>query len=306
MKRYVISRLLMTIPTVLGVSILVFSMMHLIPGDPVTYMVRNAPNIDVELVRERLGLNLPVHVQYWRFISRAVRGDLGMCIFIKRPVSKMIMMELPYTIHLATLGWLVTVLSGLVLGILAALTSGTWLDTVVTAIAVAGMCLPGFWLAMILIWVFCVRLGWFPIFGEESLQVLVLPVIVIGFGGSAMISRVTRSGLLETLGQDYIRTARAKGLAERAVVIKHALKNALMPVVTIAGLDLAGLLGGTVLIETVFGRRGIGNLALRAILQRDYPLAQGVVLLVAVVYVGANLIMDFVYAYIDPRIRYEQ
>jgi peptide/nickel transport system permease protein len=305
MRRYVISRLLMSIPTMLGVSILVFSMMHLIPGDPVSYMVRNAPNIDVELMRQRLGLNLPVHVQYWRFLTRAVRGDLGMSIFIKRPVLQMIMMELPYTIRLASLGWMVTVTSGLVFGILAALTAGSWLDTGITAIAVAGMCLPGFWLAMILIWVFCVRLGWFPIFGEESVKVLVLPVIVIGFGGSAMISRVTRSGLLEALGQDYIRTARAKGLAERAVIIKHALKNALMPVVTIAGLDLAGLLGGTVLVETVFGRRGIGNLALRAILQRDYPLAQGLVLFVAVVYVGANVIIDFVYAYIDPRIRYE-
>ncbi len=305
MKQYIISRLLVSIPTIFGVSILVFSMMHLIPGDPVLQMARNAPNINVEIVRKQLGLDLPIYVQYWRFISKAVQGDLGMSLFIDRPVLEMIKTELPYTVRLAVLGELITVLSGLILGILAALTAGSWLDTIITALAVAGMCLPGFWVAMMLIWIFCVNLGWLPLFGPESLKVLILPALVIGFGGSAMISRVTRSGLLEALEQDYIRTARAKGLPERLVLIRHALKNALMPVITIAGLDFAGLLGGVVLIETVFGRLGIGNLTLRAILQRDYPLAQGLILFVAVVYVGANLIIDLTYAYIDPRIRYK-
>jgi peptide/nickel transport system permease protein len=306
MRRYIISRLLMVIPTVLGVSILVFSMMHLIPGDPVLAMLKTSPMLDKEAMRERLGLHLPVHVQYWNYISRAVRGDLGNAILMKRPIMQLIMENLPYTIRLAVVSWVIAHLSGTVLGIWSALTAGTWLDSVFTALAVAGRCLPGYWLAMMLIYVFAIRLDWLPIFArEESWKVLVMPAVVLGFSGSAITSRITRSGLLEVLGQDYIRTARAKGVGERAVVYKHALRNALMPVVTVAGLDLAGLMGGTVLIEQVFGRQGIGQLAYHAIMDRDYPTAQGVLLLVSLIYVVANVIMDLTYAYIDPRIRYQ-
>jgi ABC-type dipeptide/oligopeptide/nickel transport system permease component len=225
---------------------------------------------------------------------------------MKRPITQLIMENLPYTIRLAVVSWVIAHLSGILLGIWSALTVGTWLDTLFTALAVAGRCLPGYWLAMLLIYVFAIRLDWLPIFAQqESWKVLVMPAVVLGFSGSAITSRTTRSGLLEVLGQDYVRTARAKGVGERAVVYKHALRNALMPVVTVAGLDLAGLLGGTVLIEQVFGRQGIGQLAYHAIMDRDYPTAQGVLLFVSLFYVATNVIMDLTYAYIDPRIRYE-
>jgi len=306
MKRYIISRLLLTLPTLLGISILVFSMLHLIPGDPAIMMMRHSTTkIDLELVRERMGLHLPLHVQYWRFLSKALRGDLGRSLLMHREVTSMIMDELPYTVRLAGLGGLFIILIGLFFGITSALTANSWFDSMFMAMAVSGMSIPDFWLSMLLIMLLSVKLGWLPIFGPESLKVMIMPAFVLGFRGSAIISRMTRSGLLEVLSEDYIRTARAKGLAERMVIIRHALKNALIPVVTMLGLYLGGLLGGTVIVETVFARRGIGYLAVQGILARDYPLAQGTVLFVAVVFVLANLIVDCVYAYVDPRIRYE-
>jgi peptide/nickel transport system permease protein len=307
MKRYVISRLLMTIPTLLGISILVFSMLHLIPGDPVVAMFHtSSAHIDFDLIREQLGLNDPLYVQYWRFLSGALRGDLGQAIFMHRPVTTLIMQQLPYTVRLAALATVFYISSGLFFGVVSALRVNSWLDNVLMAIAVSGLSIPDFWLALMLILVFCVKLGWLPVFrSDDSLKVLVLPAFVLGFRSSALISRMTRSGLLEVLGQDYIRTARAKGLAEQVVIIRHALKNALIPVITMMGLQLGGLLGGAVVVETVFARHGLGHLAVVAILQRDYPLAQGTVLFVAALYVLVNLIVDLAYAYLDPRIRYD-
>ena len=307
MRRYVISRLLMTIPTLLGISILVFSMLHLIPGDPVVAMFHtSSAYIDFDLIREQLGLNDPLYVQYWRFLSGALRGDLGQAIFMHRPVTTLIMQQLPYTVRLAALAAVFYISSGLFFGVVSALRVNSWLDNVLMAIAVSGLSIPDFWLALMLILVFSVKLGWLPVFrSDDSLKVLVLPAFVLGFRSSALISRMTRSGLLEVLGQDYIRTARAKGLAEQVVVIRHALKNALIPVITMMGLQLGGLLGGAVVVETVFARHGLGHLAVVAILQRDYPLAQGTVLFVATLYVLVNLIVDLAYAYLDPRIRYD-
>lgn len=307
MKRFVISRLLLGLTTVLGVSVLVFSMLHLVPGDPVTVLQRHygSGEIDPEVIRERLGLNDPLPVQYWRFLSGAVRGDLGKAIFIKLPVTTVILQELPYTIRLAAAGWVLIVVFGLVFGISSALTVGTWLDSAISALVVSGLSIPSFWLAMLFIMLFSVKLDWLPIFGDESLKVLIMPAFVLGFRSSALVSRMTRSGLLEVLGEDYIRTARAKGLRERVVIVRHALKNALIPVVTLLGLEVGYLLGGAVVVEVVFARRGIGNVAMRAILSRDYPLAQGMVLFVAVAFVLVNIVTDLVYGYIDPRIRYE-
>jgi ABC-type dipeptide/oligopeptide/nickel transport system permease component len=213
--------------------------------------------------------------------------------------------ELPYTLRLAGLGMAFIIVLGLFFGTVSALNVNSWLDSALMAIAVSGLSIPDFFLAMLLILLFSVKLGWFPIVGPESLKILVLPAFVIGFRASALISRMTRSGLLEVLGEDYIRTARAKGLSEQVVVIRHALKNTLIPVVTMLGLQFGGLLGGAVIVETVFARRGIGYLAVKAIEQRDYPMAQGTVLFVAVFYVLLNVIVDFIYAYIDPRIRYD-
>lgn len=308
MKRYALSRLLLTIPTLLGVSLLVFGMLHLIPGDPVIMMLRTSgggAGIDVEVVRERLGLNDPLPVQYWRFLSKAVRGDLGQAIHIRRPVIRLIVDELPFTLRLAMAAMVFIIVFGLFFGILSALCVNSWLDSVIMFVAVSGQSIANFWLALLLILVFSVKLGWFPIFGEESFEVLLMPAFALGFRSSAIITRMTRSGLLEVLGQDYIRTAQSKGLPGHAVVIGHALKNALIPVVTVLGLLFGRLLGGAVIVETVFARRGLGALTMRAILERDYPLAQGTVMFVATVFVLVNLMVDFLYAFIDPRISYD-
>lgn len=271
-------------------------------------MARNAgAGADLEVIRHRLGLDLPLHVQYWNFLSKAVQGDLGQAFIIDRPVTAIILDELPFTLRLAFVALVFILIIGLPLGILSALKVNTWIDTASMTIAVAGVAMPDFWLAIVFILIFAVKLDWFPIFAQsDSLRVLLLPGFVLGFRSSAIIARITRSALLEVLGEDYIRTARMKGLIERIVVMRHALKNALIPVVTILGLHFAGLLAGSIVVEHVFARRGIGSLALDAILQRDYPLAQGTVLFVATVFVLMNVFVDFLYGYLDPRIRFDQ
>jgi ABC-type dipeptide/oligopeptide/nickel transport system permease component len=306
MKRYVIRRLLLILPTLLGVSIAIFSMLHLIPGDPVYSLVKDSKAaVDIDEIRHQLGLDLPLYIQYWRFLSKAIHGDLGQAIFIQRSVTKVILENLPYTLRLVVLGTVLELVFGLFFGIVAALNVDSWIDSAITAVAVSGLAIPEFWLALLVILVFCVKLDWFPIFGPESLTILLLPAFVIGFRGGGVLSRMVRSTLLEVLNQDYIRTARAKGLTEGVVIIRHALKNALIPVVTLIGLRFGGKLGGTMVVEVIFARRGIGDLAVNAILQRDYPLAQGTVLFVSVAYVLINLIVDLVYGYLDPRIRYD-
>jgi ABC-type dipeptide/oligopeptide/nickel transport system permease component len=306
MKRYVIRRLLLILPTLLGVSIAIFSMLHLIPGDPVYSLVKDSKAaVDIDEIRHQLGLDLPLYIQYWRFLSKAIHGDLGQAIFIQRSVTKVILENLPYTLRLVVLGTVLELVFGLFFGIVAALNVDSWIDSAITAVAVSGLAIPEFWLALLVILVFRVKLDWFPIFGPESPTILLLPAFVIGFRGGGVLSRMVRSTLLEVLNQDYIRTARAKGLTEGVVIIRHALKNALIPVVTLIGLRFGGKLGGTMVVEVIFARRGIGDLAVNAILQRDYPLAQGTVLFVSVAYVLINLIVDLVYAYLDPRIRYD-
>ena len=308
MYRYILVRLLVSIPTLIGITVLVFAMMHLVPGDPLDFMFadQTLTSEQRDLIREQLGLNDPLPEQYWRFFVNAIQGDLGQALFVKRPVTRIIMDELPYTIRLAVVGMTLTIIFGLTFGVLAALFHGSWLDSAIMAVAISGISVPDFWLGLVVMLIFAVKLGWLPILGPESLKVLIMPAFVIGFRASAINSRMTRSGLLEVLNQDYIRTARAKGLSERVVIVRHGLKNALIPLVTYLGIQMGQLLGGAVIIETVFGRRGVGALAVNSILQRDLPLAQGTVLLVAVIYILVNLGVDFLYAFIDPRIRYDQ
>ena len=308
MYRYILVRLLVSIPTLIGITVLVFAMMHLVPGDPLDFMFadQTLTSEQRDLIREQLGLNDPLPEQYWRFFVNAIQGDLGQALFVKRPVTRIIMDELPYTIRLAVVGMTLTIIFGLTFGVLAALFHGSWLDSAIMAVAISGISVPDFWLGLVVMIIFAVKLGWLPILGPESLKVLIMPAFVIGFRASAINSRMTRSGLLEVLNQDYIRTARAKGLSERVVIVRHGLKNALIPLVTYLGIQMGQLLGGAVIIETVFGRRGVGALAVNSILQRDLPLAQGTVLLVAVIYILVNLGVDFLYAFIDPRIRYDQ
>lgn len=306
MARFILSRLVVSIPVFVGITILTFGMLHMVPGDPVDYVFREGGLGPEEraLVRERLGLNDPLVVQYARWLVKALHGDLGQALFVRRPVARILMDELPYTVRLAVISMAINVLMGLVFGVSAALNYNTWYDSVVMAVAMLAQAMPAFWLGLMLIYVFCVRLNWLPVFGPESLRVLVLPAFVIGFRESAMVSRMTRSGLLEVLSQDYIRTARAKGLPERVVVVRHALRNAFVPVVTVMGLQMGRILGGTVIVETVFARRGIGSVAVNSILQRDFPLVQGTVLLVSTIYLIVNLGVDLLYGYIDPRIRF--
>lgn len=306
MTRYIISRFLQTIPVMFGVSVLVFLMLHMVPGDPVMAMFAEtgASARQVEEVRERLGLNDPLPVQYLRFVSRAIQGDLGKSLWGERDVLTMIVGAFPATLQLTLAGMGVAIILGLVLGIIAALNRGSWLDNSTMFVALAGVSMPGFWLGLLLILVFAVQLRWVPIVGQGDWKSLILPAIALGFQGSALIARLTRSEMLEVLAQDYIRTARAKGLHRLIVIIRHALKNALIPVITIIGLQFGALLGGAVIIETVFARQGIGRLAVTALQARDFPVAQGIVLLAALVYVLVNLAVDLLYAVVDPRIRY--
>ncbi|MCB0070103.1 MAG: ABC transporter permease [Caldilineaceae bacterium] len=306
MSRYIINRLLLTIPVLLGVSVLVFAMLHLVPGDPIMAMFAQtgASGRQIEEIKEQLGLNDPLPVQYLRFLSNAVRGDLGKSLWGERDVLDMILEALPSTIRLTIAGMGVAIILGLTLGIIAALNHNSWIDNLTMVTALAGVSIPSFWLGLMLILVFAVNLRWFPIVGQGSWKSIVLPAVALGFGASALIARMTRSELLEVMSQDYIRTARAKGLRSRIVVLRHGLKNALIPVLTIVGLQFGALLGGTVIIETVFARQGLGRIAVEALKARDFPVAQGVVLFVALIYVFVNLIVDLLYAVVDPRIRY--
>ena len=318
MSTYILRRAALTIPVVLGVTLVVFLMLHFLPGDPVLMMLteqagQTAPssstNISQETydnMRRELGLDQPLVVQYGRFLWGVVRGDLGHSFRSQQPVLDMILRNLPYTFSLAVVSLGVSLTLGLLLGIVAAIKRDTWVDGVAMTLAALGVSMPSFWLGIMLLLIFALQLRLLPAVGLASdWQTLILPAITLGFGSSATIARLMRSGLVEVLHQDYVRTARAKGLAERAVVLRHSLKNALIPVVTVVGLQFGTLLSGTVVIETVFARPGIGRMAVQAILEKDFPVVQGVVLFTATTYVLANFLVDLSYAWIDPRIRHE-
>jgi len=291
---------------VLGVSMLVFAIVHLLPGDPVLVMLggTNATPEQVAELRAQLRFDDPIVVQYARFLRRAAGGDLGRSIFSKRSVVAEISDQLPSTLELAGAAILIAVALGLILGILAALRPNSWIDRLAMLVALGGVSMPSFWLGLLLIFAFSLELGWLPATGQGGWRRLLLPAATIGLSYAAVVARLVRSSFLEVLGNAYIGTARAKGLAERAVILKHALGNALIPVVTIIGVQLGNLLAGTIIVETVFARRGMGRLAVTAVLDKDYPLIQGVVLVSALGYVLVNLLVDLSYSLIDPRIRH--
>jgi len=303
---YLQQRLALAVPVVFGVSIVVFAIVHLLPGDPVLVMLSgaNATPEQVAELRAQLRFEDPLTVQYARFLRRAIVGDLGRSIFSKRPVIEEITDQLPSTMELAAAAIAIAVAVGLVLGILAALRPNSWLDRLSMLVALGGISMPSFWLGLLLIFAFSLELGWLPATGQGGWRRLVLPAATIGLGYAAVVARLVRSSFHEVLGNAYIGTARAKGLAERVVVLKHALGNALIPVVTIIGVQLGNLLAGTIIVETVFSRRGMGRLAVTAVLDKDYPLIQGVVLVSALGYVLVNLLVDVSYSLIDPRIRH--
>ncbi len=306
MSQYLIRRLVFAVPVLLGVSIAVFLMLHLIPGDPALAMLRGQPSVtqeDVERLREQMGLNDPLPVQYLKWIGNVLQGDFGDSIQAHRPVLTMISEQAGATIQLALVAMVLAIIIGVVLGTVSALRRNSWVDTLCSLVALFGVSMPSFWFGLILIYVFSLRLGWFPVTGEGGWKRLVLPALALSLDFSAIIARLIRSSLIEVLQQDYIRTARAKGLREPLVVARHALRNALMAVITIIGLQLGTLLGGAVVIETVFARQGIGRLAITGILGKDFPLVQGIVILAASVYVVINLIIDLSYGLLDPRIK---
>ena len=302
---YLTRRLLAAGPVLFGVTLAVFSMLFLVPGDPVKMMLAEFVTMPAQIERMRAELHLddPVVVQYARFVGGALRGDLGTSIRSRRPVTTEIAENVVSTMQLAVAAMAVAVAIGVPLGLAAALGRNSWLDVGAMAVALLGVSMPSFWLGLLLIFVFSLHLAWFPATGGGDLHHLVLPAITLGAIASAIIARLTRSSMLEVLGQDYVRTARAKGLAWWGVVVRHALKNALIPVITIFGLQFGNLLAGAVIVETVFSRPGLGRLIVGAILAKDFPLVQGTVLFVASVYVLINVLVDVAYAVVDPRIR---
>jgi peptide/nickel transport system permease protein len=311
---YLVRRLLAVIPVMAVVVTVVFLLIHLIPGDPVSVMLGpEASPAQIEATRRSLGLDRPIHEQLLGFYARVLRGDLGQSYFLDRPVTTAIIERAEPTLMLMACAMLVAVAIGVPSGVVAAAHRGSVWDRTLMLGSLLGVCVPGFWLSLNFIYLFAVRLGWLPAAGYASvltdpvaaLRYMVLPAVSLGFNQSALIARISRSCMLEALQQDYVRTARAKGLPERAVTYAHAFRNALVPVVTVIGVTTAVLIGGAVVTEIVFNIPGLGRLVISAILRRDYPVVQGVVLVTAAVYVLINLAVDVLYAFIDPRIRYD-
>ena len=305
MLTYVGRRILAVVPVLFGVTLAVFSMLFLVPGDPVKIMLAEFVTTPDQIAQMRAQLHLdePVLKQYGRFVANALRGDLGVSIRSRRPVAAEIAENIGSTGQLALASMVVAIGLGVPLGLLAALGRNSWLDVAAMVVALLGVAMPSFWLGFLLIFVFSLHLGWLPATGGGDLPHLVMPAVALGMIAAAIIARLTRSSMLEVLGQDYVRTARAKGLGNASVIVRHALRNALIPVVTVFGLQFGNLLAGAVIVETVFSRPGLGRLIVGGILAKDFPLVQGTVLFVAAAYVLINVVVDVAYAYVDPRIR---
>ena len=307
MLAYTLKRLLALIPVLIGVSLLVFASLYLTPGDPLSAVLGEAvvSKEQMDTLRTQYGFDDPLYVQYLRFAGRVLQGDLGRSFRYNQPVLQQIRDQLPATVQLTLASMFFATLVGVSLGVLAAIYHNTWIDFTAMFVALAGISIPTFWSGLILLLVFALELGWLPATGTQGWQRLVMPAFALGYGAAAIIARLTRSSMLEVLRQSYVTTAHAKGLPRRAVILRHALKNALIPVITIVGLQFGNLLAGAVVVETVFSRQGIGRLLVDAILSKDFPTVQGTVLLVAAIYVLINLVVDLSYAVVDPRIRYQ-
>lgn len=311
MGRYLIKTVFTVIPTLFGVVTIVFFLIHLTPGDPALAIL--GPHATAEAVQElriSLGLNQPLYVQYFGFLGRLLQGDLGRSLVTQQPVLLEALQPFPYTLELAIAGVFLSIVLGVPIGLISAVRRNTFGDYFMRAASISGISVPVFFLATILLWIFSYLLGWFPIIGvgdtsswRSLLYHLVLPSVTLGLSMAVLIMRLTRSCMLEVLSLDYMRTARAKGLSETSVIIVHALKNALLPIVTIVGLNVGQLLGGAILIETVFARQGVGKLLMDAIFARDYPQVQGTVLIFAIAVIFVNVMVDILYRLIDPRIR---
>lgn len=300
-----ISRLLGFASVIFGVLVLTFLLIHLVPGDPVEVMLGESASVtDREALREQLGLNQPLIVQFGQYLNNLAHGDLGQSIHTKTPIIELFKTRYPASIKLAILSLIIGVAIGVPLGLYAALKAGHWQDLLVTIVSVRLSAMPVFWLGPMLMLLFAVWLGWLPVSGMDEPASIILPALTLGFGLSAILTRMTRTSLLEVLNEDFIRTARAKGLNERTVIYRHALRAALLPIVTIVGLQMGSLLAGTVITETIFSWDGVGRLLVESIEKRDYPVTQACVLAIALSYVVINLLTDITYRVVDPRMRH--
>jgi ABC-type dipeptide/oligopeptide/nickel transport system permease component len=303
---YILKRLALAVPSLIGVSILVFSMSHLVPGDPVAIMLgERATSADMARLRSQLGLDRPLYIQYAEFVGRAVRGDLGTSIRTGRPVLQEIAEQFPSTLALTLAAIVVAAVAGILAGTLSATSSHQVIGGAVMVLVLLGISTPTFFSGLLLIIVFSLYLNWLPVATGTGLAPLVLPSIALAAPAAAVLARVTRSGMLEELRKDYVRTAYAKGLRLEAVVVRHVWQNAMIPIVTILGLQFGGLMAGAVIVESVFARPGLGRYTVNAINARDFPQIQGTVLVVAVAYLLVNLLVDVLYATLDPRIKYQ-
>lgn len=306
MWSYIGRRLLILIPVVFGVSFLVFGALYIIPGDAVDRMLAEsgASAETLARLRDQYGLDDPFLVQYGRFLSQMIRFDLGRSIITDRSVKEQIRNQLPATIELTLSALMIAFLFGVPLGVISAINRGSWADAIGMLIALVGVSMPNFWLGLLLIMAFSLQLGWLPTAGTGGLDHLILPAVTLGFSGIAVIARVTRSSLLEVMSSDFIRTARSKGLRQVTIIVKHGMRNSMASVLTIVGLQFGALLGGSVVVETVFSRQGIGFMAADAIQSLDIILVQGTVMLAALTFVLVNLLVDLSYSLLDPRVRY--
>ena len=307
MARYIFKRLLAALPVVFGVITVAFVLLYLLPGDPASTMLARsgASAEDIAQLRTELGLDDSLFKQYAKYISSIVQGDFGRSMVSQEPVLKLLMARLPTTLELVMAALLLAVPIGTLLGTIAAVNQNTWIDRVVVAFASVGVSMPSFWLGLMLILFFSVTLGWLPSFGQGSVKHLILPAAVLGFGAIGTITRTARTSMVDVLKQDYIVTARSKGLAEHTVLVRHALRNALIPIVTIIGLQFGWLLSGSIIVEAVFSRQGLGLILIDSVLQQDLPVVQGAVLLSSVLYIFLNLVVDLVYGFVDPKVRYD-
>lgn len=314
MQRYVIKRVLGIVPVVLLVGVIGFTLVHLTPGDPAAFFVGDdAGPEEVARVRQQLGLDQPVWIQFTRWFGGLLRGDLGTSFYYRQPVWDAFMLALPPTLVLTASALLIAVVLAIPIGVLSAIRQNSWIDKVATIFVLIGVSMPNFWLGLLMILLFAVTLGWLPAQGYvspgvdlgASFRSVILPAIALGYSAAALIARMTRSAMLEVLRQDFVRTARSKGLRERSVLYKHALTNAFIPVLTVIGLTVASLLSGSVVVETVFNYPGVGRLVVDSVLRRDYPVIQGSLLLIAMITIVVNLLVDLLYAVVDPRIQYE-
>jgi peptide/nickel transport system permease protein len=304
-KRYFLQRLLLLLPTLLGALTLVFFLIHLIPGDPVEVMLgETASAVQKEELRESLGLNRPLTAQYRGFLAGLATANLGRSLFQQTPVIELIRARIPATLELTLFAMAVAILLSFTLAMLGAMNQGSWIDRVALLFSLLGLSMPNFWLGPLLMIIFAIELGWLPVSGRGGLDHLLLPSVTLGLGMAAILTRILRVSLLQIMREDYVRTARAKGLSEKQVWFKHTLRNALLSVITILSLQFGSLLAGAVITETIFSWPGIGRLTVQAIQTRDYPLVQGCVLIIATSYLLVNFLTDVFYHFIDPRITY--